>query len=145
VNVTPIAQCPPAGTEAPQGLVDAATTAFHQSLSLAGPFLAVDKPELSALYYDADASNGMGDAEAQLAAVSHHGPQSEEHWKRAEDWYRKSLSAWERVPADRQGRYTRSLAEQDPKVVAGKLRRCEVALTAGSRGPGRIPTGKVQH
>jgi tetratricopeptide (TPR) repeat protein len=96
------------------GKIEAADAAFHQSLSLAGPFLAADKPELSALYDDADASSGMGDAVAHLAAVSPRGPQSEEHWKRAEDWYRKSLSVWQRVPADRQERYNRSLAEPDP-------------------------------
>jgi serine/threonine protein kinase len=118
------------------GKTDAADAAFHRSLTLVEPFLTKDKPELDALYHGADSYAGLGDLESRQATNrSQDNQKCSEHWKQAQDWYRKSLAVWEKVPADRRDRHGNSPAEQDPKAVTNSLHRCEAALASMQNVP----------
>jgi tetratricopeptide (TPR) repeat protein len=130
---TAIADCNSRGGYAAlrAGKTDAADAAFQRALTLVESFLSKDKPELDALYHGADSYAGLGDLESRQAANrSEDNQKRREHWKRAQDWYGKSLAVWERVPADRRDRHGNSPAEQDPKAVTNSLRRCEAALAS---------------
>ena len=113
------------------GQIEAADAAFHRSLTLMGPFLTVDKPEVDAFYRAADSYAGLGDTEA-LQGTKRSLPikSRREHWKQAPDWYLKSSQIWERVPPNRRDRHSGSPAEPDPKTVSNSLRRCEAALAS---------------
>ncbi len=135
---TAIADCNSRGGYAAlrAGKTDAADAAFRRALTLVESFLTKDKPELDALYHGADSYAGLGDLESRQAANrSEDNPKRREHWKRAQDWYRKSLAVWEKVPADRRDRHGNSPAEQDPKAVTNSLRRCEAALASMQNVP----------
>jgi len=113
------------------GKIGAAYAAFHRSLALVEPFLAVDKPDVDAFYRTADSYAGLGDAEALQGANHTLAIESRrEHWKQALDWYLKSSQIWERVPPNRRDRHSGSPAEPDPKTVSNSLRRCEAALAS---------------
>jgi len=113
------------------GKTEEANAAFHRSLTLVEPFLAVDKPDVDAFYRAADSYAGLGDAEA-LQGANHSLPikSRREHWKQALHWYLKSSQIWERVPSNRRDRHTGSPAEPDPKTISNSLRRCDAALAS---------------
>jgi hypothetical protein len=108
--------------------VDRAAAFFHQSLDLLEPFLSSAKLQTEALQAAADSYAGLGDIEAMRASNRLPGTASRsEHWRQAQDWYRKSLQIWERVP-EKDKKRPRNPTGQDPETVAKSLRRCEAAL-----------------
>jgi tetratricopeptide (TPR) repeat protein len=121
------------------GRTDAASAAFHGSLALVEPFLAVDKPDLGGFYRAADSYAGLGDVEALQGANRSLAIESRrEHWKQALDWYLKSSQIWERVPPNRRDRHSGSPAEPDLNRVANNLHQCEAAL-ASMHSAARLP------
>jgi tetratricopeptide (TPR) repeat protein len=111
---------------------DRAAALFHQSLDLLEPFLSRAKLQTDVLWAAADSYAGLGDIEVQLASNRlRAGVSRSEHWRQAQDWYRKSLEIWERVP-EKDKKRPGNPAGQDPEAVARSLRRCETALAQGS-------------
>lgn len=66
--------------------------AGEESLAAASP----DNVEL--LYAQADTYAGLGDVSAVLAQRSASAADRSSRWSQGEQWYRKSLSAWQRIP-----------------------------------------------
>jgi len=113
--------------------VDRAAAFFHQSLDLLEPFLSNAKLQTEALQAAADSYAGLGEIEVTLASNRLPGTASRsEHWRQAQDWYRKSLQIWERLP-EKDKKRPGNPAGQDPETVAKSLRRCEAVLAEARR------------
>jgi serine/threonine protein kinase len=105
-----------------------AAALFHQSLGVLEPFLSGAESQTDALWAAADSYAGLGEIEVRLASNRDPGTvNSSQHWRLAQDLYRKSLQIWEKVP-EKDRKRSGNPAGQDPETVAKSLRRCEAAL-----------------
>jgi serine/threonine protein kinase len=109
-----------------------AAALFHQTLGLLRPSLSSANSQTDVLWAVADSYAGLGDIEVQLASNRLLGSVSRsQHWRQAQDWYRKSLEIWEKVP-EKDKKRPGNPAGEDPEAVTKNLRRCETALAQGS-------------
>jgi tetratricopeptide (TPR) repeat protein len=101
---------------------------FHRALTIAGPSIATDPPDLDALYATADAHSGLGDL--SLTKTRHAGIGAERrksYLNETRSYYQKSLETWRRIPHPNHTSPS-SFQAGDPVVVAKELKETETAL-----------------